>query len=53
MKTHQQDLGKTPAGIHLTLPLLPDLNIQRRTIGRKDLPLNDSLVNTVTYYVRG
>ena len=39
---------------YLTLPLLPDLNIQRRTIGRKDLPLNDSLVNTVTYYyVRG
>ena len=43
MKTHRQDLGKTPAGIHLircksklTLPLLPDLNIQRRTIGALD-----------------
>ena len=50
LRTHPQDLAKTPVRIHRALPLLLDLKYW--SFGRREVPLNDSLINAVTYFVR-
>ena len=50
LRTHPQDLAKTPVRIHRALPLLLDLKYW--SFGRREVPLNDSLINAVTYHVR-
>ena len=52
MKTHRQDLLQ---GLSYSSDASRSQHSEENywSLGCKDLPLNDSLVNTVTYYVRG